>query len=250
MKKNLGLIINKFTNHFGIEIHRYLPEKRAGSLRSMYDVCMQAKKCGMLVNTIFDVGVANGTPELYISFPKAKFILVEPVDEFDDDIHQISKSYTTLNIKAAAGDYCGKINIHVNQHNLHGSSILNYRASQSPEKNYREVDILTLDSIKNTDKTNGPYLIKADVQGSELNVINGATELLSETEMIILETSFFEFMDGAPQFHDVIHFMKEKGFVVYDFIGGSIRPLDGALGQIDVAFVKENGILRQSHLYA
>jgi len=44
--------------------------------------------------------------------------------------------------------------------------------------------------------------------------------------------------------------MKDRGFVVYDIFGGHNRPLDGALGQIDMAFVKENWQFRKSHFYA
>jgi hypothetical protein len=44
--------------------------------------------------------------------------------------------------------------------------------------------------------------------------------------------------------------MKGLGFVVYDIFGEQFRPLDGALGQIDMAFVKENGIFRTDHAYA
>ena len=250
MKRNLGKIVNRYFNKFGIEVHKYLPEKRAGSLRSMFDVCMQAKKCGMIVNTIFDVGVATGTPDLYESFPNAQFVLIEPLKEFDKDIACISKNYSTISITAVASNYIGKTKINVNPMHLHGTSLLNYQGKIHPIKNQREIDVVTLDNISQNNRLPGPYLIKADVQGTELNVINGAKDLLQNTEMIILETSFFKYMTGAPQFHDVIFAMKEKGFVVYDFIGGSIRPYDGALGQIDVAFVKEDGVLRQSHRYA
>ena len=44
--------------------------------------------------------------------------------------------------------------------------------------------------------------------------------------------------------------MKNLGFVVYDIFGEQFRPLDGALGQIDMAFVKERGIFRTDHAYA
>jgi FkbM family methyltransferase len=250
MNEYFGQYINKVANKIGLEIHRYLPQKRAGSLRSMADVCAQAKKCGMKINTVFDVGVANGTPGLYGSFPDALFILVEPLYEFKEVIETISKKYSTIFIQAAASDEVGMMKISINQDNLDGTSLFKYRTAINSRKNEREIELTTLDKIATVQKTSGPYLIKADVQGAELKVINGAQTLLNQTEMIILETSMYEFMKGAPQFVDIITAMKAFGFVVYDFIDGSIRPLDGALGQIDVAFVKENGVLRQSHLYA
>jgi hypothetical protein len=44
--------------------------------------------------------------------------------------------------------------------------------------------------------------------------------------------------------------MKDRGFVVYDICGFVQRPLDGALAQVDLAFVKENGHFRKCHDYA
>ncbi|MBK8552996.1 MAG: hypothetical protein IPL53_18815 [Ignavibacteria bacterium] len=41
--------------------------------------------------------------------------------------------------------------------------------------------------------------------------------------------------------------MSNKGYEVYDFSGFLRRPLDKALGQADVCFVKKDGILRTSN---
>ncbi|NIQ16320.1 MAG: hypothetical protein GTO02_18595, partial [Candidatus Dadabacteria bacterium] len=38
-----------------------------------------------------------------------------------------------------------------------------------------------------------------------------------------------------------------NGFVIYDFLDGLFRPLDNALGQIDIVFVKRDGFFRQDH---
>jgi hypothetical protein len=44
--------------------------------------------------------------------------------------------------------------------------------------------------------------------------------------------------------------MKERGFVVYDFYGGHLRLLDGALAMVNMAFVREDGAFRASHEFA
>jgi hypothetical protein len=75
--------------------------------------------------------------------------------------------------------------------------------------------------------------------------LDGAKELLSETELVVLEVSFFEFFKGIPQFYDVVRYMKERGFVVYDVVDRQLRDLDGALAQADVAFAKEDGMFRR-----
>jgi hypothetical protein len=88
------------------------------------------------------------------------------------------------------------------------------------------------------------------VQGAELDVLAGASEMLKATEYVLLEVSFFQFFENGPQLHDVVAFMKSRGFVAYDVFGFQYRPLDNALSQADLAFVRERGSFRQHHYYA
>jgi hypothetical protein len=44
--------------------------------------------------------------------------------------------------------------------------------------------------------------------------------------------------------------MYEVGWSVYDIYDGYIRPLDGALAVVDIAFAPDGGILRARHDYA
>ncbi len=109
---------------------------------------------------------------------------------------------------------------------------------------------MTLDDLCAERNLAPPYLIKADVQGAELEVLKGAEKVLLDTELVLLEVSLFQIYEGIPEFYEVVDFMKQRGFVAYDFVGGHNRLVDGALAQVDVAFVKENGIFRENHAYA
>src|SRR6202034_1991822 len=95
-----------------------------------------------------------------------------------------------------------------------------------------------------------PFVVKVDVEGAELEVLSGAGALLAGAELVLLEVSLFQLVPGAPQLHDVVAWMHEHGFVVAELYNGHNRPLDGALAQIDVAFVAEHGRFRQRHDYA
>lgn len=46
---------------------------------------------------------------------------------------------------------------------------------------------------------------------------------------------------------ELIEFMGERGYEIYDIAGYLRRPFDGALGQVDLAFAKREGILRRSN---
>ena len=95
-----------------------------------------------------------------------------------------------------------------------------------------------------------PFLIKVGVQGKELEVLKSAETTMQETEVIVLEVFHFKFMKVVPDFYEVIKFMKDNGFVTYDILKGCYRPLDNALGQVDIIFVKEYGIFRKDHRFA
>ena len=65
-----------------------------------------------------------------------------------------------------------------------------------------------------------------------------------------MEVSLFEFFQGGPLFDDCLTWMKQKDFVLYDIFDFQYRLLDGAMSQVDLAFVPEKRLLRQFHCYA
>jgi hypothetical protein len=67
---------------------------------------------------------------------------------------------------------------------------------------------------------------------------------------VILEVTLFGTMIGGPQLADVVAYMKDRGFVVYDAWGFLYRPYDEALAQLDMAFVRQDGVFRKSHVFA
>ena len=50
-------------------------------------------------------------------------------------------------------------------------------------------------------------------------------------------------MKGAPLLSDIVAYMVDAGFVPYDIFNLCYRPLDGALAQIDVSFVRKDSAL-------
>jgi len=89
-----------------------------------------------------------------------------------------------------------------------------------------------------------PMLVKLDVQGYELEVLKGSRRVLSLAEVVLLETALLTYNEGSPLFVEVVEFMADKGFVVFDFCGHARRQEDQALFQIDIVFVRERSLLR------
>jgi hypothetical protein len=96
-----------------------------------------------------------------------------------------------------------------------------------------------------------PYLLKLDTQGSELEVLRGAEHtVLPGAVAVLVETSLFQFFNGGPLIADVIEYMSSHGFVIYDVVDLQYRPLDGALSQLDLLFVRRDDQLREHHYFA
>lgn len=55
-------------------------------------------------------------------------------------------------------------------------------------------------------------LIKVDTQGSELDILKGGKNLVSKASAIILEVSYIEYNEGAPNQQETLDYMKKIGF--------------------------------------
>lgn len=88
-------------------------------------------------------------------------------------------------------------------------------------------------------------LLKVDVQGFELDVLEGAADILPQFEVIILEVSIIR-IGPVPTFYDVMQYMDSKGYRLYDFLPMYYRPLDNALWQGDAFFVRNDSSLVSS----
>lgn len=241
--------VRRLLNQFGYEVHRLIPESR-GLRTSLGQSYQLMKELGFRPRTVIDVGVAHGTPELYAVFPDVYLLLIEPLEQFEDALKGILKRHKGDYVLAAAGASAGELSYHVHDHQLAGSSLFEESMGRAADGHQVTVPVVTVDEVVRSKRVEGPFLLKADVQGAELDVLDGSQKTLASTEVVMLEVSLFGFMKGAPQFGDVVAYMKGCGFVAWDIILGWNRPLDNALGQVDIAFVKEDGMFRQEHAYA
>ena len=213
------------------------------------EVLAHVKQLGFQPHTIIDVGIAYGTPGLYGAFDDVKYLLVEPLAEYEHVLQDICARYPAEYALAAAGAKPGKLSLNVHP-DLSGSSFFKESEGAHIDGQPREVPVITLDNFCGEKKAEGPYVLKVDTQGADLEVLAGAEKTLEQTELILLEAFLFQFYQGIPLIHDIVAFMKERGFVIYDIFGGNDRLIDNALAQVDLAFVKERGIFRQTDAFA
>lgn len=109
-----------------------------------------------------------------------------------------------------------------------------------------EADVFTLDNLIAEGATPRPQLLKLDVQGFELEVLNGALRTMETCEAILLEVSFAPLFPGTPLLHDAVEFMTRHSFLAYDVMGIYRLPQNDALGQLDFMFLRSDHPLRDN----
>jgi FkbM family methyltransferase len=199
---------------------------------------------------VLDVGANRGkwTRMAKRVFPRATYLLIEPQPEMRPYLDSLCSEFRDIYwVEAGAGANKGKL-IQTIWDDFEGSSFLpkvNEEMLRSGRQ--REVEIITIDSLLESRGGQAPELVKLDIQGFELEALKGANSLFGTTELFILEVSLFCFIEGTPLLREVVTFMGDRGYEIYDIPGYLRRPFDGALGQVDLAFAKNGGILRHSH---
>lgn len=244
-------LIRKTLDLLGYEIKRKGVRNMFTVRQSFKDALLHLQSMGYKPDLIIDVGAADGTPPLQSVFAASRFFWIEPLQEFESALQLLKQKMNGDYAITAVGSSEGRITLHVHK-DLHGSTLFRETDGEAADGTPREIPVTTINklSVENNWNQYERILLKADVQGYELEVLEGANDILDNVDIIILEVSFFRFLENAPEFYDVITYMKNIGFVVYDLVAGLNRPLDHALGQKDLVFVKENGFFRKSHGWA
>lgn len=107
----------------------------------------------------------------------------------------------------------------------------------------REIDVPVerLDDVIDGVEVPKPYLLKADVQGYEYEVLIGGRRTLAQARVVVLEASFERFYEGQALFEDILALVRENGFLVVDLFNVMHDPATGRALQGDFLFVRSNG---------
>jgi FkbM family methyltransferase len=216
---------------------------------SMFRSLLNAKLLGFEPETVIDVGAGLGTFEIYDAFPKSRYLLIEPIAENEPYLKKICQYLERADyIIAAASKEAGLVPLQVNLSNFIHSYISEEGEPSSETFELRTIPAVTLDEICKSRQLEGPYLIKVDVDGRELDVLAGAIQILQNTDLVIVEVNLYV-TARFDKMWAVINFMKDQGFVAYDIVNFEYRLSDSALFQVDMVFVKESGQFTKESRY-
>ena len=140
------------------------------------------------------LGETNGPGTFYLNYDPFTSSLLKPSTEFDLTQWYVNREYP------------------------HADVMRNVR--QVP------VELRAMDSLNLLDDpaVAAPSIIVLDTQGTELSILRGGRELVTEHTMaIVTEAEFVRFYEGQPLFGEICTALDEMGFMFVDFTAGPFR---------------------------
>lgn len=199
-------------------------------------VLSRIKARGLDVASVIDVGASDGGWSLAAKacWPDARYHLVEAFDHWRAKLETLcAREPGFSHVLAAAGAEDGEIWFSNDPTAPYGGAA----SSGSGEVGWR-VPQVALSAEARRAGLKPPYLIKLDTHGFELPILRGAEEILPDTALMVIESYLFHIHPEGVLFHELCAYMAERGFRVADLSEPLWRPLDGALWQMDLFFIR------------
>lgn len=200
----------------------------------------QLRKFGFAPQHVMDVGAFQGEwAKACVSlFPRADILCVEPQEcqqaalrALADGCRNIRLIQTLLGSRELDGVPFRDTGS--------GSSVLFGAPGNSPTRAMTTIDTLIASGI-----CAPPQFIKLDVQGYELEVLEGWQSGFEMCQVIQCEISLIPIAPGAPLIDEVVSYLAGRGFVMWDVTELIRAPSDGAVWQIDALFCRRESALR------
>lgn len=208
----------------------------------VYEVVRRLKNQGFTPDFVLDVGASSGiwSHTAGLIFLESRFILIDPLmSKYGEQArdYYLKRTPNPTFLECAISNQAGKTTFQVSP-DLYGSSLLNPADFRTYES--IEVTIRTLDEIAQDQKLSGRGMLKIDVQCAEHLVLEGATQLLSLIDVIIIELSFVRYDPNALVFAEMLELLTSLGFRYYDETGDWRSPIDGTLLQKEIVFLRND----------
>lgn len=200
------------------------------------------------VRTVVDVGASNGmwTRTLLAGpYPHPDFLLFEANPAWHDDLRSFAAEHSKVRAEyVAASDHEGEIFFHVDPANPLGGGA----AAQEDAGHTASLPCLPVDAAVERHGLDGPFLLKLDTQGHEIQVLAGAERVLKEASLVIIEVYGIG-NDGQPPIDELLGHMRGYGFRLAGLADVMTRPADGIFWQADAYFLPEANPAFRDHAY-
>lgn len=241
--------VNWFLKKFNLELHgtSYMQSLRSNSsLLDAFEV--QANLLGIKTRTIFDIGANYGdTVKKYRAiFSDAHIYAFEPFPDVYTSLERRFSSEPHVNcfpfaISNAEGKQIFYTNQNPDTNSLLKPQKMGLRSDQQVSNlGNIEVETITLDKFCNMHSISEVDILKMDIQGGELNALEGAVDLLSKKriKLIYTESYFRRQYESQPLFHEISNFLEQFGYYLQDIYSPIYGK--GSLVWCDAIFIPES----------
>jgi FkbM family methyltransferase len=183
------------------------------------------KHAGLEPKTVIDVGVHTGTQELMAAFPLAHHLLIEPEAAHAD---AISKNYAEIPhdfVAAAASDHDGEAFL-TSEHRGAREEVTHSRFLN--DGHGVPVRLARLDTLVAEAGCEGPYFLKIDTDGHELEVLAGAKDTLKRCAVVVIEAPLHTLSERCSV-------LEEAGLQLFDIV--DMAYYFDTLAQVDLVFI-------------
>ena len=249
MNVGFSKLINGSLRRFGFELRSVKADSNFHTFDHTFERLLSIRGLGFYPRNIYDIGASNGswTMRVLRVFPESEFLCVEPLENNQPALRELSATFSNVRYwQGCLGSNTGGSTLYADGD---GSSLLPGHWGNAYGEEV-EVEVETLENLIRRLSIAPPDLLKLDVQGFELEILKSAGNHIEVIQAIIAETSLFRFQEGMPLCQEIIGFLFDHGFVLYDVLRMGVRPYDQATGQLDLLFVKETHLLRNSNRWA
>lgn len=209
------------------------------------------RKSGFQPRHVWDVGANHGNwiRAAIGYFPDAEYTLIEPQDHLKKHVEDLLRRGHKIQwINAGAGNRMGTLPLYISTLD-HSSSFLDCPRIKQEAVGSIEIPMRTLNEIRETLSLPVPEMLKIDAEGLDLKVLEGATDFLGRTEVILAEASIgqldFENTAGA-----LIQVMDDHGYRLIDITDVLRSPNHDALWLCEFAFLlKSSELLKHASHY-
>jgi FkbM family methyltransferase len=170
--------------------------------------------------TVVDAGANRGQFAVFAArrFPSARLLCFEPLPGPGARLRRAVHARGRLklwNLALGAANHEAEFHVAVADDSSSLLPIGTRQRAEFPrtkERETRRVDVRRLDSVLRPSELARPVLLKIDVQGGELGVLQGAEGLIESVDAVLVEVSFVELYDGQALADAVWNHLYERGF--------------------------------------
>lgn len=195
---------------------------------------------------VIDGGAYRGDFSMEVTnrFPSATVYAFEPQkDSFSLLTNNVAGRHNIKPVNCALGENGGEAILYRNASAMTNSlsqstgDALRYFEGYNDPVGQEKVEVLTLADFMKREGIQEIDLLKLDLQGYELNALRGLKDRLEQVKAVYIEVEFMRLYEGAPLFSEVDSFLRERGFMFFQFYGLVRSPDNGRLLYGDAIFL-------------